>query len=148
MKFLLRTTSVLAFAATALAASAQTVTFENLVGTGTQSTISSVGNTVASGGYTFTTTGANGLGFYPNGNFGSYPGNYTGSVALFNLTANTTVGMIKTGGGAFGIASLQVANVLAENDSRTFTFVGTHPDGTTVTQSTTFTLSAPSRRSR
>lgn len=143
MNVLLRSASALAVFASALAASAQTITFENLASAGSSNgIIRSLGSSVSSGGYSFTTTGTNGLAAFDNGNYGSFPGNYTGSVALFNNTGNTTVAMTQVGGGTFGLTSLQVANTLLENDSRTFSFLGTRADGTTVTQSTTITLGA------
>jgi len=64
---------------------------------------------------------------------------YTGSVALWPNYVGDQIRMTKVGGGVFSVSALDLADVLLNNDDRTVTIVGTHPDSTTVTDTFDFT---------
>ncbi|RYG21335.1 PEP-CTERM sorting domain-containing protein [bacterium] len=128
--------SSLVFALTAaLSAHATVITFEGLPVKTDFGTYITYVSPFTTQGYTFSSIGEYAT-WTPTSDAGTIFSNYTGSAALFENLANDTT-LIKDGGGAFNLLSIDVANVYRQgvSGSTTITFTGTLTLGGTVSQS-------------
>lgn len=121
----------IALAVSAVAANASIVDFEDLSNPGPSFTL--YGDTVNSGGFTFTSVSHVGD-TQAIAAWASDSPFYTGSNAIFANYFDDSLDMVKTGGGTFSVTSIGLADVFIGSTSGVVTFMGTHADSTTVTE--------------
>lgn len=122
-------TSFLALPILAVApANAVVINFESLALN--NNSINNAGSTYTESGFTVSYSGQIGLQYY-----GTQRSGYTGSTALVPFSSTALTRLIKVGGGAFDLSSIDLADFNNGGTQLTASFTGTKADNSIVTQS-------------
>jgi PEP-CTERM motif len=125
--------SAASFLASAANTHAAIITFESLAIN--DSAIHTIGTSYTEAGFTFSQPGVQS---FPLQFFGTSEARFPGSTAIFNDTVSGVTRLTSVSSAPFDLKSISLA-LLNAPGSANVTFVGTHPDSTTVTQTFTVT---------